>query len=309
MTLVRGGQITTAGEMPLWLRSGPEDVFAIMAQPPEPNGTGVILLHSGTHSMTAAIGRIWVRVARELAADGAYVLRLDFAGSGDSSGLFERRGDGQPVADVAAGLDELVNRGAVRVVVVSQCYSAVPAMLLALDRPEVRRLVLLSPPLTWVTRGQTAIQAGGAAPLGDALRATFNSRTARLVVTDAEYRKWLVGRARRRMLRAAKAMSRENHPDGGAASEADRVLLGKEWIGSLAHDQVGICLMYGAQDRMYDDFVAARQDGLAEVLDHPCVEVVVEPVGSIHSLRDAGAQDLVAARVHAATRSLNEAGQ
>jgi pimeloyl-ACP methyl ester carboxylesterase len=333
VTTERGDQLTAASETPLWSRSGTEDIFAILTQPAQPNGTGVILLHSGTHSMTAAVGRIWVRVARELAADGTYVLRLDFAGSGDSSGLFERRGGGQPVADVAAGLDELVKRGVRRVAVVSQCFSAVPAMLLALDRPEVRGLVLLSPPFTWVNKGQTTIQAGGAAPLGDALRATFNSRTARLVATDAEYRKWLLGRVRRRVLRSARAIrgddtavgadnkgvqadnkgvggdntgaGGDNTRDGGAAGEPDRVLLGKKWIGALAQKNVDICVIYGEQDRMYDDFVAAREGGLDEVLAYPSVEVIVDPVGSIHSLRDAEAQELVATRIHAAAQALS----
>jgi pimeloyl-ACP methyl ester carboxylesterase len=336
VTVEPGGRLTTANETPLWLRSGKEDVFAILTEPAltetaltrtaltqtaltqtaltrtaEANGTGVILLHSGTHSMSAAVGRMWVRMGRELAADGAYVLRLDFSGSGDSSGLFERRGDGQPVTDVAAGLDELVERGVRRVAVVTQCYSAVPALLLALDRPEVRSLVLLSPPFTWVSKGQTTIQAGGAAPLGDALRATLNSRTVRLAATDAEYRKWLLGRARRRALRSARAMRRDNTAvpadstaQGSPAGEPDRVLLGKEWVGALARNNVDICVLYGAQDRMYDDFVAAREGGFDEVLAYPSVEVIVDPVGSIHSLRDAEAQELVATRVHAAVGSL-----
>jgi pimeloyl-ACP methyl ester carboxylesterase len=255
--------------------------------------------------MTAGTGRLWARLARGLAGSGSWVIRLDFTGSGDSSGEFERRHDGQPAADVAAGIDELMGRGAERLVVAGHCFGAVPAMALAVVRPAVRRVVLLSPPLTWVQRGQTVIQAGGPAPLGAVVRSTLTREVASRFVTDPEYRRWLARRARRRVRSLAPTVRRAPADAGvpGDSTATGRVLLGKEWLGQLTRNGVGVTIVYGSEDWMYADFLAACEGGLSSVISDPAVEVVLHPE-SIHALDRSSAQDVVAAQVTAAVRAL-----
>lgn len=327
-------------ERPVWLASGTELAFAILTRPKYPDGTGVLLLHSGVHTMSAGTGWLWARLARSVAATGSWVARMDFAGSGDSPGLFERSGDGQPMSDVAAALDALAERGAQRIAIVGHCYSCVPAMALGVARGSVRHLVLVSPPLTWVTPGQTIIQAGGPAPLASVLGRVFSKDVAKQLVTDAHYRGWLAERAQRRARSLQKTAARRTTalarqglaqlqaalgqkgqpeplaaPSGietepvmapASAGQADKVLIGEAWLAQLARDGVRTTILYGAEDDMYSDFLAACQGGLQPLISHPTVEVVVHPQ-SVHGLAPS-AQDEICRYVAAAVRAMAGAG-
>ncbi len=283
-------------EMPLWLSAGAQDVFAVLSHPARPNGAGVVLVHSGVLTMSAHTGRIWVRTARSLAAEGYLALRIDLSGSGDSTGAFERRDDGQPVADTSAAVRELQARGARSILLAGHCFGAVPAMGAALEAPAVRALVLVAPPLTWVTRGQTMLQAGGPAPLAEAARSVLSPLVLRRLASDPTYRAWLVRRARRRagVLRP---------PAVVADGEARRVLVGLRELDRLTAAGTAVRILYGEQDALYRDFERARADGLATVLARPGVDVEVAP-GFLHNLDRVEVQDRVGDAIERAAAAM-----
>lgn len=291
---------STAGdavETPLWLSVGSESVFTILTEPAEatePTGAGVVLLHSGVYTMTAHSGRIWARTASTLAARGCSTMRVDLTGSGESSGVFQRRGSGQPVEDTSAAITELERRGVTRVVAVGHCFGAVPAMMAALEHPCVRGLVLVAPPLTWVKPGQTTLQGGGPAPLAQAARSIMSAAVLRRVLTDPAYRGWLLRRAYRRGRRASLDGSRQEPP---------RTILGLEPLRTLTDRGVKIKILYGADDALYRDFQRSLDDELGPIIRRPSVEMDVQP-GQLHNLDRLAVQDYLRQVIEASAGDL-----
>ena len=139
-------------ERPAFLDSG-KRLFGIVA---EPAGTavlptGIVLVNAGAVSRIGP-HRFYVSLAREWAAAGFRVLRMDIGGIGDSlaaNGATEN--DTYPTsagADVATGLDALTTMGAKNVVVVGLCSGAHAAFHVALnrvDRTDLAGVVMINP--------------------------------------------------------------------------------------------------------------------------------------------------------------------
>lgn len=109
---------------------------------------GVLLLHGfmGTKSETH---RLFVKLARKLAAHGIASLRFDFRGSGDSAGEFEEATIHTQVADATEALKFLARQkriNAKRLAVVGfSLGGAIAAHAVGRERGRVKSLVLLSP--------------------------------------------------------------------------------------------------------------------------------------------------------------------
>ncbi len=120
-------------------------LFGVLTVPADPRpGPWVVLLDAGRNPHVGW-GRQSVELARDLAASGRFVLRMDQAGVGDSSG----RPDGpaevlysmEAIADVRAALDLLAMRGAARFALIGACSGAHLALHTALADPRVAALV------------------------------------------------------------------------------------------------------------------------------------------------------------------------
>jgi pimeloyl-ACP methyl ester carboxylesterase len=109
---------------------------------------GVLLLH-GLTGHKAETHRMFVKLARKLAAHGFGVLRFDFRGSGDSAGEFEEMTIRSQVCDAAAaikflGRQKRINSKRLAVVGFS-LGGAIAAQLVAREPSRIQSLVLLSP--------------------------------------------------------------------------------------------------------------------------------------------------------------------
>ncbi len=140
---------------------GGESLSGILHEPAAPRAprVGIQLLNPGIKSRVAP-NRLNVRLARLLAAHGYHVLRFDPPGIGDSGGdlpeetlvgLWHSIQKGLFVGPALAanhifaeecGLDEIVAIG--------NCGGAITALLLAELDPRVRRIVLMSIPVTLI---------------------------------------------------------------------------------------------------------------------------------------------------------------
>ena len=136
------------------LRFGPQQLFGILTEPattPWVQGrrseTAVVLLNVGGNYRTGP-GRIYVRMARELAAQGYRVLRLDLAGLGDShsadgfclANLYSR----DSTAEVRAVLDGLAACGCKSFFLLGICSGAFVAFQSALADERVTGQILLN---------------------------------------------------------------------------------------------------------------------------------------------------------------------
>jgi pimeloyl-ACP methyl ester carboxylesterase len=171
-----------------YIRSGTETLFAVYTSPASsPIDLGVVLAHSGPNNFSAHRNAVWTDISRHLAREGIPSLRFDFAGTGESSGEFVLRLDGQPVADAKAAMDALRAAGCRRLLVVGSCFGGIPGAVAGAARADVDGMILVSPPL--VLPG-----AGGMASSWEKLREIINHPTLRAVATNRDYRRWLFGR-------------------------------------------------------------------------------------------------------------------
>lgn len=153
---------TRIGVLPGGVREGPftfgakGSLFGILAEPGEVPGvadaamrrqTAVLLLNVGGNYRVGP-NRIYVKMARALAARGFPTLRLDLSGIGDS-----RDGDRThtgsyysltSAADVRAAIDGLAARGCTRFYVMGVCSGSYVAFQTALADPRVTGQVLMN---------------------------------------------------------------------------------------------------------------------------------------------------------------------
>src|SRR4051812_19325614 len=81
-------------ETPHYVPARAEHVFGMLTRPTGlTRGTGLLFLHAGVN-FSAHRNAMWSSLAREAASDGYLGLRIDYHGSGDSSGVLEHRGLG-----------------------------------------------------------------------------------------------------------------------------------------------------------------------------------------------------------------------
>ncbi len=122
------------------------------------SGTGVVIVNGGAQYRVGA-HRLFVQLARHLAAQGHAVLRFDFPGQGDNPG--NPIGSEDSAAHIGTAIDHLhtLQPAPTRIALVGLCDGA-SASLLYLDKmqdPRVTHLILLNP---WVrsTVSQARVQ-------------------------------------------------------------------------------------------------------------------------------------------------------
>lgn len=99
--------------------------------------------------------RVFVGYARQLAATGAAVLRVDLRGNGDSDGDFSQMSVTTGVADIRAAIDHARTRwSAARVHLLGLRFGATLAAVVAEQSTDVERLVLWAP----ITDGERYVQ-------------------------------------------------------------------------------------------------------------------------------------------------------
>lgn len=97
-------------ETPFFFELGTERLFAVLHLPPSGAPTrGVILCHALAEERLWS-HRVYVNLARDLAARGMAVLRFDFRGEGDSDGEFEQAGFASRVEDATRAAQVLLER-------------------------------------------------------------------------------------------------------------------------------------------------------------------------------------------------------
>jgi alpha/beta superfamily hydrolase len=137
-------------EEPLFLTSGVHELFAVLTAPAvEARGVAVVLLWGSGAMPSFGPNRIRWRLARELAGLGYHALRLDYAGSGESTGDSAPLHDlGAPcVADVVAAIGWLASRGLSRIILLGTCFGARAALASVPLIEGLEGVVLLAPPV------------------------------------------------------------------------------------------------------------------------------------------------------------------
>jgi pimeloyl-ACP methyl ester carboxylesterase len=287
---------TTRDEQKVFVPSGDDFLAATITYPTVPaNGVGVVLFAT-TGAPASGRNRIWVRLARQLAAEGYHVLRGDFSAEGDSTGAPRVYRLQDPLADEAVALARaLLAHGAERVVLAGMCLGARTALAAAGSIPEVAGLGLLAPPvrdrafgnrldrpLSWFFK--RALSADGLARLRDA-----GGRRAAWVMGRRKMRQlWRRATQRGSAVPAGDATTAGDlDPAAGAkgrVSEAMSPLFREQFEGCIAGG-IPMLLLFGLDDVFHDDFVKACDGELGKLIARAGSLVTVATIdGSVHGL-------------------------
>ena len=133
-------------ETPFFFPNGSYSLFGMLHVPDgRPAGEPFVLCHPfGEEKLWTH--RVFVSFARQLAADGYPVLRVDYMGNGDSDGQFSESSLKTVQSDVRAAVAEVLRRtGAQKVNLLGLRFGALVASLVAEEMAEIERLILWSP--------------------------------------------------------------------------------------------------------------------------------------------------------------------
>lgn len=286
-------QATTTDEVPVYLSAGLEHVFGILTRPAGPaNGTAILCLHAGAQNLTSHRNRVYTRLCREVAGTGYAAFRMDFHGTGDSSGVLDNRDvHGQTMLDVEAAVRWLTEQGARRVVVVGSCWGGLVALVAAARNHAVVTACLISPPLGVFETGASVTQGRSQQHerLSRALSHALRPHVLRLLLMERPYRTWVIGRVRNRVSKSLAARFGRRRP---AHPDEDHVIVSAERVfGPLVRRHVPIHVLFGERDQTYLDLLKQGPTPSLEAAS-AIIDMVVTPV-TVHGFTTIRAQDTV----------------
>jgi pimeloyl-ACP methyl ester carboxylesterase len=282
-----------AHEFPVFFPAGDYALFGIFTRPTaQANGVAAVMLPGARHPGTTERNRFSVRVCRSLAALGCHTMRLDYHGTGESTGVvtegFQLH---RPFTeDVAGAVRWIRGRGLQRFLLMGSCFGARTALAAATTTEGMAGLVLVSAP-----PGTVEVEEGAA---------TERSGPASAARRDRDPGR----RSLRRLLgpRSGAALARRVRARGlampgrvGGRSLGAELGRGPrtDFVGNLAavvKREVPVLLIYGEDDRYYEEFREARQGRLGRILEiaGALVDVRVLP-GRVYGFSRLSIQDEV----------------
>ena len=295
-TTTDDAHLVSSRDEPVYFPNGSDTYCGIISAPTSgtTNSTGVVLL-AGTGAGTGTIGRnrMWVTMARTLAASGITVLRFDYAGVGDSTGEMIGYDLDTPAIDaLQAAFDLLSSRGLERVMVVGTCYGARTALAGSVGDSRIAGIHLLVPPVKSNTKGSAgadhlARHAGSA----ELARRAVSPRTIMRMIKSKGARKAarrLVSVKAQRTAAAVAGSSSPGHDQDRKASQGFERPLHR-----LLADGVPIHILFGMDDFYWTQFRDAAQGRLGEDLDHYKDLIRVETIqGTLRGFPTVRVQDL-----------------
>lgn len=174
------------------IRFGREhSLVGVLTLPEKPYATDVaiLLLNAG---LVHHVGpnRIYVRLARQLAAHGFTVLRFDLSGVGDSEVRYDNVSFEQGIVDDARqAMDELADLcGSKRFILIGHCSGAARSFVVSLNDVRVAGMVLLNPEVEWQDRRESQ-RGQGAEPYN------ANGAISQAIHDPKRWKRFLTGRA------------------------------------------------------------------------------------------------------------------
>jgi pimeloyl-ACP methyl ester carboxylesterase len=288
-------------EVPALFAAGDETLFGVLTRPPtdlDRDSTAVVLVAGGWLTTSADRNRTFVRIARELAADGLVAFRFDYHGIGESTGVHGPYRLREPdVLDLDAALEWLRGQGICRFVLVGVCFGARTALQVAADRPDVEALALVSMPVT--DGGPWSFAVAGLAKrlsVGEIARRGLRWSSVR-ELSDPAMRRVFAKAVRARVSRARRR-PKGNPGDGTRQPPQHWPVISATVEQQLlrVRDRVRVFLLYGEGDEEYVGYLEARQRSGSDALTPApgTFEVVVGPV-NVHGFARLSVQDDVVA--------------
>lgn len=255
---------TSFDEMPVYFPTGKDTLFGMFTTPTvAPVGTAVVLIPGGAGTQDSVNrNRIWVRLARRVAALGYHAFRFDFHGAGESMGSEGRlRLDRPFVADVTGAIRWLTGQGISRFILVGACYGARTALSVADDIPGVAGIVMLAPYPQDMAQGERAATLMAVEwTFRQYLQRTFSLNTLRGLGDPIRRRAYrTIFKTKTRQL-VARLVGRRRGTAGASPTFLDP-------LAALVEGEVPILFVFGDEDDAYRVFERARKGRMGRLLD------------------------------------------
>jgi pimeloyl-ACP methyl ester carboxylesterase len=292
---------TSYVEMPGFFDVGQDAVFGILTLPRTGGAkTGLIILTGGGTRLSVNRNRLSVRLTRELAALGYAGFRLDYHGVGDSTGsVDEFRLDRPFVADVRGAVESLRRAGVERVILAGSCFGARTALSAAAELDNVDGVILIATALRDYVMGENK-------SLNYARQWSF-ARYAQLAVRPSTLKSLFDARSRRTYAKYARSkfrvaksrvpgLRRIGRSKPTATEEVAPTF--EQPLRSVVARRIPVWFLYGTEDTFMDEYHAAAEGRLADVLggDKDLVRLTVVP-GKLHGFTSVASQEVVIAEI------------
>lgn len=271
--------LTAAADVPMYVEGGDGPLLAILT-PAENPVADVVMCAGGWHGGSVNANRMVVQFARRVAAAGRTVVRFDWHGAGESPGhiRFFRLDD--PGSGDVLGAAKLLPDAGLPTALVGICIGTRAALAAAPSLPTLDRIALVSFPLP-AARAKTkrAERIGAATALREgirpsAIRGWFQPATRRVYVKFLRL-KWQA--LTRRLKPTGAAAPNEEARRRATASAHDLETLVAQ-IAELVDRGIDVLFLFGDQDASYEQFLAAQDGPLGELLERGAANITVEVV-------------------------------
>jgi alpha/beta superfamily hydrolase len=285
-------------ETPVFLDTADGAIFGIVTRPRRgQGGTAVIVLPGGGTPLNTNRNRVSVRLCRSLASLGFTAFRMDYHGTGESSGAVDRFHLGHPfVDDVMAAVAHLKALGVKSFVLLgSTCFGSRTALATAAQLENVEEVIALATPLRDFAMGERhRLNAAARRSLARyalealrprTIRGMFDRRSRRLYGSHARAK---IRFMRDRIARLVPGSTRSGDSADGVSPRFT------EAVERLVDRGVPMVFIYGSDEDYYREFLAASDDGIAGTRSRAgsLIRVLTVP-GRVHGLADVAVQDAV----------------
>lgn len=288
----------TLDHRPVFFPAGDDQIFGIFTPALEPKGPAVVILSGGLHG-TSTVGRnrLFLRIAERLAAGGYHVLRFDYHGIGESTGLAASFGSDAPFArDAVAGVRWLESQGHDEIVLLGKCFGSRLAWAAAKEVEGLKAMVVVDSPMRHFGKGERSITKHANASLSDLAQRGLRLNTVRGLVDPrrrAAYTR--IVRAKARAVRRRLVKSPETETPG--MDGVSRSLVSS--FENLVDRKVPVLFLYGTDDRAYAEFQQARAGHLGTLIERGGPLVDVRSIaGTVTGFAYVDIQDMVISNVN-----------
>lgn len=284
-------------EIPMFLASDDGTLFGILTRPPADDGLErgaitVVSLPGGGTPLGMNVNALSVRLSRRLAGEGLHTFRLDYHGSGDSTGASDRFHLATPFTDDASTvLEALRARGLGPFVLVGDCFGGRTALAIAERTAEedILAIVLISAPIRDFEFGERMVTSIAAEPgIWPMIRRSMRVR----------HLKGLFSSEQRRLAKAlvTEKLQALSSPRAGRSTSDSRYRISANFTRGfecLRRRRTPTLVVYGQDEDLFDEFSRQRAM-LADTIDDPDarIELVTVP-GTLHGFTELAAQDRV----------------
>ncbi|HEY7661168.1 MAG TPA: hypothetical protein VIC58_11285 [Actinomycetota bacterium] len=282
-------------ERPMYFDVDGEAVFGILTRSLDEHvDTAVIVLPGGGVPLTTNRNRLTVRICRDLAGLGVAAFRMDYHGTGESTGSVGGFHTGHPFwGDVRAAISRLKEEGLTRFVLVGSCFGSRTALSAAAHLDDVEEVLLFSVPLGDYAMGERkSVTTAQRHHLGHYARAALRPRTWRALLSRrGRWVLWNHARAKLRVIwtRLSRLAGRAPSSEPHAEHISPRFRRGLE---RLIERGVPVTFVFGDDEDYHREFEEARRHELGEILARGGSKVrIVTLPGRIHGFTTLASQD------------------